>query len=49
MATSTTARPRGRHRQSDRKLTTMGGLLLALGIVSVFWTAVGVGLWAWLG
>ena len=29
----------------DRRLTTMGGLALALGIVAVFWIALGVLLW----
>ncbi|TDC46476.1 hypothetical protein E1212_26795 [Jiangella ureilytica] len=29
----------------DRRLTTMGGLALALGIVAIFWIALGVLLW----
>lgn len=29
----------------DRKLTTIGGIRLALGIVAAFWIAVAVGLW----
>lgn len=32
-------------RAADRRLTTMGGLALALGIVAVFWAALGVLLW----
>ncbi|MBB5790745.1 hypothetical protein [Jiangella mangrovi] len=30
---------------ADRRLTSMGGLALALGIVAVFWVALGVLLW----
>ncbi|TDD67836.1 hypothetical protein E1262_17630 [Jiangella aurantiaca] len=37
-----------RSRAADRRLTTMGGLALALGIVAVFWVALGVLLWALL-
>lgn len=32
-------------RSADRRLTTMGGLALALGIVAVFWIVLGVLLW----
>lgn len=38
----------GRAVAPDRKLTTMGGLALALGIVAVFWIGLGVLLWMWL-
>lgn len=34
-----------RPRSADRRLTTMGGLALALGLVAVFWIALGVLLW----
>ncbi|TDD98293.1 hypothetical protein [Jiangella asiatica] len=34
-----------RDRAPDRRLTTMGGLILAVGIAAVFWLAVGLGLW----
>ncbi len=34
-----------RSRAADRRFTTMGGLALALGIVALFWAALGVLLW----
>ncbi|SEE37033.1 hypothetical protein [Jiangella alba] len=37
-----------RARSADRRLTTMGGLALALCIVAVFWIALGVLLWTLL-
>ncbi|PZF80087.1 hypothetical protein [Jiangella anatolica] len=37
-----------RPRAADRRLTTMGGLALALGMVAVFWIALGVLLWTLL-
>ncbi|SDS29187.1 hypothetical protein [Jiangella sp. DSM 45060] len=39
---------RARARSADRRLTTMGGLALALGMVAVFWIALGVLLWTLL-
>lgn len=34
-----------RARSADRRLTTTGGIALALGVVAVFWIALGVLLW----
>lgn len=50
-ASAPVARPDARlsrARSGDRRLTTMGGLALALGLVAVFWIALGVLLWTLL-
>ncbi|WP_116952308.1 hypothetical protein [Jiangella endophytica] len=48
LASSPASRPAtgpARSHAADRRLTTIGGLTLALGIVAIFWVALGVLLW----